>query len=107
VKNNFSNNDVLASGTHGLLVGMGYKLVDDAWKQFGRKTYIHEDEANKDCIKALARSLQSAGWQTDSIKLRTFCHISSDHEIELEPGGSGVTGHILHFMKLKPANVWR
>jgi len=86
VKNEPATNDLFLSQTHELLVAEGYKIIDDAWKEFGRRTYLHDDDANRDYIKALARLLQSAGWQTDPRKLRTFHHPSSHHEIELEPG---------------------
>jgi hypothetical protein len=94
-----TGDDVLMSQTHDLLDAEGYRLVEDAWAEFGRRTYLHDDDANRDYVKGLARLLQSAGWQTDSRKLRTFRR--SDHEIELEPGGSEVTGHFLHHMRPK------
>jgi hypothetical protein len=74
-------------------------VAEDAWEEFGRRTFLHDDDADRDYIKALARRLQSAGWQTDSRKLRTFGHPGSRHEIELEPGGSEATGHFLHHMR--------
>jgi hypothetical protein len=104
VKNERPADDSL---TNELLVAEGYKLVEDAWKDFGRRTYLHDDDADRDYIKALARRPQSAGWQTDTRKLRTFLHPGSNHEIELEPGGSEATGHFLHHMKPKPSKVRR
>src|SRR5205085_2341226 len=68
------------------------------WKKFGRDTYLHDDDADKDYIRGLARVLQSVGWQKHGRKLRTFHHRASQHEIELEPGGSETTGHLLHHM---------
>jgi hypothetical protein len=96
---NNEQNDPILSNTHELLVGEGYKLIDDAWKDLGRRTYAHDDNADRDYIKGLARLLQSTGWQTDSRKLRTFRHPDSHHEMELEPGGSEVNGHFLHHMR--------
>jgi hypothetical protein len=87
------------SGPQDLLLSEGYKLVEDAWDEFGRRTYVHEDDADRDYVKRLSRLLQSTGWQTDSRKLRTLHHPSSGDEIELEPGGSEVTGHFLHHMR--------
>jgi hypothetical protein len=99
VKKEPSSDNLLMSETHELLLAEGYKLVEDAWKEFGRRTYLHDDDANRDYIKGLARSLQSAGWQIYPRKVRAFHHPGSHHEIELEPGGSEVTGHFLHHMK--------
>ena len=91
--------DLLVSRTGQILDAQGYKLVDDAWKQFGRRTYIHDDDANRDCIEALARLLHGAGWRSHTAKVRSFCH-PLGHEIELEPGGSEV-GHFLHHVMPK------
>jgi hypothetical protein len=105
MKSAATNDDVFLSQSHDLLVAEGYRLVEDAWDEFGRRTYLHEDDANRDYIKGLGRLLQSAGWQSDSRKLRTFHHPGSDHEIELEPGGSEVTGHFLHHMRPKQSGI--
>jgi hypothetical protein len=99
---NPANDVLLVSQTHDLLVAEGYKLIEDAWKASGRRTYLHDDDASRAYIKALARVLHSAGWQTNFDKLRTFCYSDLKHEIELESGGSDVTGHFLHHMVLKP-----
>jgi hypothetical protein len=88
---------------HDLLVAEGYKLVEDAWKEFGRRTYLHDDDANKDYIKALARRLQSAGWQTDTRKLRTFRHPGSNH---LEPGGSEASLPWLIAVRARAGQDW-
>ena len=85
------SDDSLKSQTHELLVAEGYKLVEDAWKEFGRRTYLHDDDADRDYIKGLARSLQSAGWQRYPRKVRASLHPGFRHEIEVEPGGSDET----------------
>ena len=95
------------SALHGLLVALGYKLVEDAWKEFGRLTYMQDDDADRDHIKNLARALRSSGWRPDARKLRTLHHSVSGDEIELEPGGSEVTGHFLHYVKPAPSKVAR
>jgi hypothetical protein len=99
MKNAPVSDDSLISATHEVLTAEGYKLVEDAWKEFGRRTYLHDDDADRDYIKGLARSLQSAGWRQYPRKMRAFLHPASQHEIEVEPGGSEVTGHFLHHMK--------
>jgi hypothetical protein len=63
--------------THDLLLGEGYKLVEDAWDEFGRRTYVHDDDADREYIKRLLRLLASTGWKADSRKLRTFRHPGS------------------------------
>jgi len=101
MRNEAFGDELLVSQTFELLVAEGYKLVEDAWDALGRRTYLHDDDADRDYIKGLSRLLQSAGWRADSRKLRTLHHPGSDHEIELEPGGSEVTGHFLHHMRQK------
>ena len=90
--------DSLISRTDRVLVAQGYKLVEDVWDQFGRRTYLHDDDADKARIEELAGSLRVAGWQTNVSKLRSFVH-PLHHELELEPGGADVTGHFLHHIK--------
>ena len=65
MSNEPAENDPLLSRTHEFLVREGYKLVEDAWKDNGRRTYLHDDNASGDYIKRLARLFQGAGWQTD------------------------------------------
>lgn len=86
---------------HELLVAEGYKPTDEAWEEFGRRTYVHDDDASRDYIKGLARLLARAGWGSHPQKLRAFRHPVSQQEIELEPGGSGVPGHFLHYMRMR------
>jgi hypothetical protein len=92
--------DALRSMTTDLLIAEGYKLVEDAWDEFGRYTYLHDDDADRNYLKALAATLKRANWQQDSRKLRTFRHPNCSYEIEVEPGGSEVSGHFVHLMKL-------
>jgi hypothetical protein len=66
--------DLLISQTEEILTSQGYKLIEDAWDEFGRRTCLHDDDANRDYIKELARLLRGPGWQVDAGKLRTFCH---------------------------------
>jgi hypothetical protein len=87
---------------HELLVSHGYKLIDDAWDEYGRLTYLHDDDADRAYLKELAQKLGASGWERAKSKLRTFHHPASQYEIELEPGGSETTGHFLHFMRPQP-----
>jgi hypothetical protein len=87
------------SAIHELLLSLGYKLVEDAWRKEGRYTYIHDEEATRAHIAKLNRILQEAGWKRDRNILRGFYYPAANLVIELEPGGSAVTGHFLHQMK--------
>jgi hypothetical protein len=80
---------------------IGYRLVEDAWIVHGRLTYVHDDDASNNNIKNLLEMLRPAGWIRDLTKLRAFRHAVTGNEIELEPGGSEVTGHFLHYMRAR------
>jgi hypothetical protein len=84
---------------HDLVVSQGYRLVDDAWQSNGRRTYLHDEDADRAFLKKLERALQSSEWKADRNKLRTFGHPGSGEVIEIEPGGSDTSGHFLHHMK--------
>jgi hypothetical protein len=82
------------------LIGEGYRLVEDAWDAEGRLTYIHDDQADRDQLASLIRVLGGVGWEKHNGKLRSFINRQTNEEIEVEPGGSDVSGHFLHHMKL-------
>ena len=48
--------------THDILIQQGYKLVDDAWHNNGRKTYSHDNDASGTQIANLTMTLGGAGW---------------------------------------------
>ena len=87
------------TSNHDLLIQHGYKLIDDAWNEHGRRTYIHNDDATRDFIASFAKVIRSAGWETHPNMLRAFRHPVSGEVIELEPGGADTRGHFLHHMK--------
>lgn len=76
----------------------GYKLVDDAWDEHGRLTFIHNDDADRPHLSRIARTLQVAGWQKSKSELRTFRNPASGEIVEVEPGGAETSGHFLHYM---------
>jgi hypothetical protein len=84
---------------HEVLIRHGYKLIDDAWSEPGRRTYDHNDEANREFIASLAKVLGIAGWETHPNILRAFRRPITEEVLELEPGGSETTGHFIHHMK--------
>lgn len=82
-----------------MLIDYGYKLIDDAWADHGRFTYINDEDADRAHLLELTRGLRSLGWEADQTKLRSFRHSSGHEIIEVEPGGSETSGHFLHLMK--------
>jgi hypothetical protein len=89
----------MGTETHKLLISLGYKVAEDSWDTNGRVTYIHGDDADRAHVSKLRQSLQKAGWQTDYSKLWAFQHTQTAEIIEIEPGGSEMSGHFLHRMK--------
>lgn len=85
--------------THDILLQQGYKLVDDAWNDNGRKTYSHDNDASGTQIANLTMALGSGGWARDRNALWVFRQPLTDEILELEPGGSDTSGHFLHYMK--------
>jgi len=84
---------------HELTVSQGYRLVEDAWERNGRRTYLHDEDADRAFLENLGGALQLFGWTSDQNRLRTFVHSGSGEAIEVEPGGSDTSGHFLHHMK--------
>jgi hypothetical protein len=84
--------------TEDALSRLGYRLVDDAWEQDGRRTYIHDDDATPTHFANIVTALGQAGWSRNRNALRTFRHSNANQLIEVEPGGSGVSGHFLHIL---------
>jgi hypothetical protein len=85
--------------TQELLALHDYKLIDDAWNDQGRCTYLHEDDATREYVANFARVVGGIGWEIDRSKLRSLHHRATGEIIEIEPGGSETTGHFLHHMK--------
>jgi hypothetical protein len=91
---------MIGSGSvHNLIVSEGYQLVEDAWETNGRRTYLHEEGADRAFLKKLERTLRSSECKADRNKLRAFGHPGSGEVIEIEPSGSDTSGHYLHHMK--------
>ena len=92
----------LTGDLHNLLVTHGYWLTEDAWKKrISRRTYIHDEDASREYIVTLAKILASEGWEIHPNILRAFRHKLRKEMLELEPGGSGTSGHFLHHMKIR------
>lgn len=80
-----------ARSVHDLIVGLGYRLVEDEWERDGRRTYIH-DEACALQLKELKSLLQPTGWVHGPAELWILKHAVSGEILEFEPGGSDVSG---------------
>jgi hypothetical protein len=80
-----------------------YDLEDDAWDTNGRRTYSNCENATKGFLHVLANALGRDGWKQHPTKLRAFIHPATSQIIEIEPGGSGVTGHLLHHISAQAA----
>jgi hypothetical protein len=78
---------------------LGYRLVEDAWDTHGRKTYLHDDDADRQFLKDLQATLAQYSWVKDKRRLRCFRCEASGEFIEIEPGGSEVSGSFLHYLK--------
>lgn len=89
----------MGPSTHDLLVSLGYKLIDDSWERHGRRTYLHDDDADRQHFRKLAAMLRQSGWEIDTGQLRTLKHHQMGEIIEIEPGGADTSGSFLHHMK--------
>jgi hypothetical protein len=78
---------------------LGYRIVDDAWESDGRRTYVHDDDADRQFLKDLQATLAQYGWVKDKRRLRCFRCAATGEFIELEPGGAHTSGHFLHHLK--------
>lgn len=84
------------NGLSEILHGFCYSLEDDAWNTDGRQTYAHDENASKVYLKELGIALAREGFRPHPIKLRAFVCPETGEIIEIEPGGSDCTGHLLH-----------
>jgi len=90
---------MFGSSVHDLLVSKGYRLTEDAWQTDGRRTYLHDDNADRSFFREISRILRGVGWLPDNTVLRTFRNSGTGELIEIEPGGADTSGHFLHHLK--------
>jgi hypothetical protein len=90
---------IVLSPLHDYLNGHGYRLIEDCWEAAGRRTYIHDDNADRSFLLTLVGLLIALGWSLDKTRLRTLLNEQAGELIEVEPGGSDTTGHFLHHLK--------
>lgn len=86
-------------GLGDILEVFGYVPEDDSWETDGRLTYVNSDNATRAFLRVLGSALSRRGWHLDKTKLRTFRHFATGEIVEIEPGGAGTSGHLLHHMK--------
>jgi hypothetical protein len=91
----------LQTGKHpeAVLESLGYKLVEDCWSTEGRKTYVHDENADREFLADLKRTLGQYGWKKHKTILRCFLNDSTAEMLEVEPGGADTSGHFIHYLK--------
>jgi hypothetical protein len=82
-----------------LLKQFGYRLVDDAWNEHGRKTFLNSEDADYSFMKELESDLIEHGFSRHDTLLRAFRHSSTGEVLEIEIGGPDTSGHFLHYFK--------
>jgi hypothetical protein len=91
----------LRTGQHvgAVLRHLGYKLAEDSWAVEGRQTYFSDEDADREFLTDLERTLAEYGWDKHEIRLRSFSNPHTGELIEIEPGGADTSGHFLHHLK--------
>jgi hypothetical protein len=86
----------MRTGKHiaAVLQHLGYKLLEDSWAVEGRKTYASDEDADRDFLTDLERTLAEYGWDKHQTRLRCFSNPHTGELIEIEPGGAE-SGHFL------------
>lgn len=78
---------------------LGYRLVKDCWGSEGRKTYVHDDEADRTFLTDLAKTLAEHGFKMDRNRLRCYLNDVTGELIEIESGGAETSGHFVHHLR--------
>ncbi|MCS3764964.1 hypothetical protein [Bradyrhizobium centrosematis] len=81
---------------HHVLIQCGYRLIEDHWDQDGRRTYVSDEDADRDLLKDLEEFLAEHGWTKHPNILRAFTNVRLGGLLEMEIGGPDTTGHLLH-----------
>ena len=82
-----------------LLREFGYRVVEDAWIEQGRKTYINSEDADRAFVKDLERALLALSWKKHATVLRAFQNARNGETLEIEISGPDTSGHFLHLHK--------
>ena len=78
-----------------VLPHLGYKLVEDSWTVEGRKTYVSDEDTDREFLIDLDRTLAEYGWDKHKTRLRCFSNPHTGELIEIEPRGPDTSGHFL------------
>jgi hypothetical protein len=76
MKNEPASDGLMACQTHEALVSEGYKLIEDAWDEFGRRTYVHDDDANRDYLKDTSKTWRDCSRVQDGSLILASCERS-------------------------------
>jgi hypothetical protein len=82
-----------------VLHDLGYRLAEDAWDSDGRRTYLSDDDADRQFLKDLQATLAQYGWVKDERRLRCFRCAANGDILEIEPGSADTSGHFIHHVK--------
>lgn len=85
--------------THHVLTQFGYRLVEDAWAENGRRTFLSDEDADRELLKDLGAVLAEYGWTKHPNMLRAFNNTATGELLEIEIGGPDTSGHFLHHIK--------
>ena len=85
-----------------MLRQFGYRLVDDAWSERGRRTFLNSEDADYDFMKELEVALLPHGFKRHTTILRAFRNNDTGEFLEVEIGGPETSGHYLHHFKSEP-----
>jgi hypothetical protein len=91
----------LRTGQHmdSVLRHLGYRLVEDSWAVEGRKTYVSDENADREFLTDLERTLAEYGWDKHETRLCCFSNPHTSELIGIEPGGADTSDHFLHHLK--------
>ncbi|MEY9221621.1 hypothetical protein [Bradyrhizobium ottawaense] len=87
---------------HHVLAQLGYRLIEDAWAEGGRRSYVSNEDADRDLLKDLQTLLADYGWTKHPNILRAFINARLVELLEIEIGGRETGGHLLHHLKVAP-----
>lgn len=84
---------------HHILIEFGYRLAEDVWSESGRRTYVSDEDVDRDLLKDLEAVLAEYCWKKHASILRAFTNGRLGELIEVEIGGADTSRHFLHHLK--------
>ena len=91
----------LQTGKHveAVLASLGCSLVEDCWSTERRRTYFNNEDADRELLADLGRTLSAYGWKRHKTKLRSFSNDHTGDLIEIELRCAQTSGHFVHYLK--------